>query len=229
MKKVYFTIIGIVSILSLNAQMQSQFISYTAGDMLLNYNQQVNVINQQDNSIDGSPHVFYDYMEGTIYSKKENSAFHLDLNINAYTNQFEFRHEGNVYAMPNFAFDSVVINQSTFIPVSEISNDKLKIFSMEIVDTDAKGNYLLKKYIVKFSEKQEQGPYNQAEPAQFKMAGPEYYFKNTENDLIPLNNLKKLSQKDGMPEDLASFIKKRKIKKNSEARLRELFSYVYER
>ncbi|MCF8381807.1 MAG: hypothetical protein K9H49_19710 [Bacteroidales bacterium] len=203
------------------------FMTYNVADLMLNYNYHVHEILDKDNSIAGSPYVFDKFQPGIVYSKKEKAAFHLDLNINAFTNHFEFIYKEDVFEMPNFAFDSVVINGTKFIPVSIIENDKVNIYSMEVIDSDEKSNYLLKKNIVIFSNAKEAGPYNDAQPALFRKSGPEYFFNNAGNTLISLNNFKSLQSVEGMPDDIGSFIKKNKIRRNNEAGLKKLFAFVY--
>jgi len=203
------------------------FMTYNVADLMLNYQYHVQEVMDMDNTIAGSPYIFEKFQTGIVYSKKEKAAFHLDLNINAFTNQFEFIYEDDIFEMPNFAFDSVVINDSKFIPVSIVDNDKVNIYSMEVIDMDLKGNYLLKKNIIMFSDAKKAGPYNDAQPALFRKSGPDYFFNNSDNQLISLKNFKNLAQEDGMPENIGAFIKKNKIKKNNELGLKELFVFVY--
>lgn len=203
------------------------FMTYNVSDLFNNYQHHVQKVLGKDNSIQGSPYVFDDFTPGIIYSKKEKAAFHLDLNINAFTNQFEFIHEEVVFSMPNFAFDSVVINHMRFIPVSIVEEDKVKIFSMQVLASDTLGNYLLKKHITGFIDKKQAGPYQQAVPAHFKKFPPGYFIYTSKNELIPLEKLNSLERFVYIPDDLNSFIKKNKIKKRDEDDLKVLFKHIF--
>lgn len=235
MKKLMLLIFILITI-SARTQAQSNegfvpydpvFMTYNVAELMDNYSHHVHRVLAKDNSIAGSPNVFDTFRPGIVYSKKEKAAFNLDLNINAYTNLFEFLYKGEVYEMPNFAFDSVVIGFARFIPVSIVEDDRVKIFSMEVIDSDAKGNYLLKKYIIQFVDFSQAGPYQQAERAHFKKLPPAYYLYSSKNELVELNNLKKLSTQQGMPSGIDSFVKKNKLNKNKVEDLRKIFEFVY--
>ena len=73
-----------------------------------------------DAAPDGSPYVFEEFTPGVIYSTKEKTDYSLELNINAISNRFEFKYQEDIYEMPNFAFDSVFINNSKFSSISEL-------------------------------------------------------------------------------------------------------------
>lgn len=235
MKKLLLLFGMVMALLPLSAQNTDQlfvpyapvFMTYNVADLMVNYQYHVREILDKDNSISGSPYVFDRFQPGIVYSKKEKAAFNLDLNINAFTNHFEFIYKDEFYEMPNFAFDSVVINSTIFIPVSIVKDDMVNIYSMEVLDSDSKGNFLLKRNVVMFSDKKPAGPYNEAQPPRFIKSDPLYYFNNSDNKLIALSNLKSLSQEEGMPDNLGAFIKKNKIKRNNEASLMRLFSFVY--
>lgn len=149
------------------------------------------------------------------------------MNINAISNLFEFKYQEETYEMPNFAFDSVIIDNSKFIPVSNVEDDKVIIVPMEILEADTNGNYLLKKYLIKFVDRTDVKPFIEAEPAHYKRFPSLYYLYNRNKGLIALDNLNKLSQIDGMPKDLDSFVRKNKIKRKNENDLKLLFTFLY--
>lgn len=203
------------------------FMTYSVTDLFANYRYHVQEVMDNDLKIEGSPYVFREFKPGIVYSKKEKAAFHLDLNINAYNNKFDFIYMEDIFEMPNFAFDSVLIDRDKFIPVSIVEDDRVKIYSMQVLEEDTLGNYLLKKNIIKFIDKKPAKAYQMAEPAQFKSFPPEYYLYNTELELIPLNKLKSLAEYQNMPQDIDVYIRKNHIKTRQEESLRRLFYHIY--
>ena len=203
------------------------FMTYNVADLFVNYNNHVKQVLDTNDKIEGWPYVYDEFMSGVVYSKKEKAAFELDLNINAYNRQFEFFYEDIAFAMPNFAYDSVIINGTTFIPVYTVKDDKVDFSAMEVLDTDFKGNYLLKQYNIIFVEAKPPAPYKEPEPAKFVEKPSSYFLYNSDARLEYIGKLKDLPKLEWIPEDLGSYIKENKLKRKNESDLIKIFRYLY--
>src|SRR6056297_2112160 len=96
---------------------------------------------------------------------------------------------------------------------------------MEVLASDSSGNHLMKRYVAKFMDRVEEKPFIDAKPSHYKQFPPHYYLY-FDNALVPIDNLRKLSDYMGMPDDIKSYVKREKIRKKDENDLRQLFYYI---
>jgi hypothetical protein len=185
-------------------------------------------INKTLSNIEGTPYVFDQFVDGVVFPKDRNNAFRLKLNVNAYSDMFEFEFDDKVYEMPNFTIDSVIIGNSTFIPVVEFKDDKVNFYSMEILARDGKGNFLVKQYVVHLLEATMAKAYRQAEPTRYQSYPVNYYFYNVaEQKLTELKNVKKLKDDPRYSGQLKVFFKENRIRSRNIDDLIELFNFIY--
>ncbi len=185
-------------------------------------------INKTLSNIEGTPYIFDEFVDGVVFPKDRNNAFRLKLNVNAYSDMFEFQFEEKVYEMPNFTIDSVIIGRSTFIPVVEFKEEKVNYYSMEILARDGKGNYLVKQYVVHLLEATMAKAYHQAEPTRYQSYPVNYYFYNSAaQKLTELSQIKKLKKDPAYPAGLKTFLKENRIRSRNTNDLIELFNFLY--
>lgn len=197
--------------------------------MFNTYNNQIrNSINKTMGTIAGTPYVYEDFKAGEVYPKDKNEVYKLDLNINAYSDMCEFEFDGDIYEMPNSAFDSIKVGKITYIPVSVFHDDVIKFYAMEVLDQDGKGNYLVKKYVVEFLEATIARAYHQATPATYQAYPAKYYFYNSKTfKLVALNRPKALLKDPEFPDGLAGYLDENRVKPRNVADLQGLFDYIY--
>lgn len=229
-------IFGILLCLTLNSTSYSQSYVYSMNpassflnvdELMDKYDNEPHKIINGITDIQGSPYVFEEFQAGIVYSKNENRKFKIRLNLNAYTNLFEFIYKNELYTMPNYIFDSVEVNYSVYIPISIVEDDKVKFFIMNLIDTDHKGNYLLKKDIVKFMDRVEEKPFISGEPPRYKKFPPEYYIYTSNKEMVLIDKLKVFSELSDDSEKIDRFIRKGKFRKRNIDNLMEIFNYIY--
>ena len=134
------TILSFLSVALFSLSLNAQLTVSTTSDLMNDYGGQLrNSVNKKELSIEGDPYIYNDFQFGVVFPKHEDRSFHVNLNVNGYTDLFELKYEDRIYEMPNYAFDSVKVGRHTYIPVSEFKNDLITIYSMEVLNKDNKG------------------------------------------------------------------------------------------
>lgn len=211
--------------------LSAQYTVMPASDLIQDYSGQIrNSIDKKDLSIEGNPYVFENFLPGLVFPKNDERVFRVNLNVNAYSNLFELKYEDRVYEMPNYAFDSVKVGQSTFIPVSVFKNDLVTFYSMEVLANDKNGNYLVSQYVMHLLEATSAKAYHMASPAKYQSYPNNYFIYNSEErKLYPLRQVKSLSRYLDIDKDLKTFLKENRIHKRDTADLQKLFYFLYPR
>ena len=219
----------LISILSLSITLSGQYNMLPASDLIHDYSGQIrNSVNKTKLTVEGTPYIYDNFQVGLIFPKNNDKVFKVKLNVNVYSNLFEIQYEDRVYEMPNYAFDSIVIDQSTFIPVSVFNNEAVTFFSMEILSKDNKGNYLVKEYVVHLLEGTMAKAYHQETKARYQPYPANYYiYESEERNLIPLRQIKELSKNPEYTVNIKGFIKENRIKKRDVQDLQMLFHFLY--
>lgn len=201
--------------------------SLSVADLVEKMDADLNKVIDFNSNIEGSPYVYETFLPALVYSKANNFCFTVKANKNAFTNLFEFKYEDAIYEMPNFVFDSVIISNSSYIPVSIKNDHMVSIFSMLVIASDYSDNYLLKKEIVKFMDRVAEKPFIEETPPRYKRFPPEYYIYEGGSNLVKIDKVKALSSEAFSPRDLNEFIKKNKIRKKNENDLVRLFDHIF--
>lgn len=204
------------------------FVEYNIEGFLTSYSDDISKSGDPYQNFSGSPFVLNEFTRGYIYSGKTKSIYKVDLNFNALSNRVEIMNNDQRYEIPSYAFDSIIVNEQKYIPVSKSEKEKLSFLTMEVLAEDKAGNFLLKNHVVKFIEEQEARPYKDMVPAHFKTFPSQYYFYTAERKLIYLKKLKNLSKYEGFPAEVDDYVKKNKISKKDENSLIQLFSFMFE-
>jgi hypothetical protein len=202
------------------------------GDVLLVNSQSFEVDAYKD--IDGTPYLFDKWHEGTVYGVKgeDEKGHKYLLNFNGYTKSFEVRKDNNFIALDEKFYNKIVVN------VEEDGEKKTLVFKtglhpiyknrfMKIVH-EGSGYLIVQDFQVRLSNREKQG-YAQNQNIQEFRANPSYYlvqnqkaksFKLKKKDLIGLFKNQSSVMK--------SYVKKQKIKGNSEKDLLKVLSRVDE-
>lgn len=207
----------------------SQVVVLPVDNLVRDYSGQIrSTVGKTGEGIEGTPFVFDDYVSGIVYPSSKKEAFDVMVNINAYSDMFEISVNENKYEMPNHSFDSVKIGISKFIPVNQFMDDRLRVFTMQVLGEDGKGNYLVKKYVINLLDAQAAKAYQQPRPARYQLFPPNYYFyESEERKIIPLNTFRELKKAVDNPDELRSFLKENRISKRDISDLQKLFNFVY--
>ncbi|MCF8381806.1 MAG: hypothetical protein K9H49_19705 [Bacteroidales bacterium] len=223
------SIIVFFTFLFISLSLSAQYTVLSASDLVNDYSGQIrNSIDKKDLSIEGNPYVFEDFISGIVYPKNDDRAFHVNLNVNAYTNLFELKFEDRVYEMPNYAFDSVNVAGSTFIPVSVFKNEMVTFYTMEVLARDGKGNFLVQQHIIHLLEATSAKAYHMASPAKYQSYPNNYFiFESEDRNLYPLRRVKSLTQIEKYSKDLSVFLKENRIRNRSISDLQKLFYFLY--
>ncbi len=208
----------------------SQVVILPVDNLVRDYSGQIrSTVGKTGEGIDGTPFVFDDYVSGIVYPSNKKDAFNVMVNINSYSDMFEISVNDNKYEMPNHSFDSVKIGVSKFIPVNQFKDDRLTVYTMQVLGEDRKGNYLVKEYVINLLDAQAAKAYQQPRPATYQLFPPKYYFyESEERKLIPLNTFRVLKKDVDKPEELRSFLKENRINKRDVTDLQKLFNFVYQ-
>ena len=200
-----------------------------ASDLIHDYSGQIrNSVNKKTLKVEGNPYIFEDFQTGLIFPKNDDKVFKVELNVNAYSNLFEIQFEDRVYEMPNYAFDSILIDQSTFIPVSVFKNEVVTFYSMEILSKDDKGNYLVKEHVIHLLEGTMAKAYHQETKSRYQSYPANYFiYESEERNLIPLRQFKELTKNPEFTVNIKDFIKTNKIRKRDIHDLQMLFHFLY--
>lgn len=207
----------------------SQVVILPASDLFSDYSGQIrSTIDKRTSNIEGSPYVFEEFQDGIVYPKNRSQGFTIQLNINAYSEMFEFLFEGDNFEMPAYAFDSIIIAGSTFIPVSEFKNDVVTFYAMEVIDRDGQGNYLVKEYVINLLEATMAKAYHQPTPARYQVFPANYFiYDSGQRTLVPLRNLRRLEKNLDYPNGTKEFIHENHLKPRKIEDLKKLFRYLY--
>lgn len=177
--------------------------------------------NNTDSSIKGSPYYHPDFIKSNLYFKNDLVFKDVLVRLNIYKSSFEYLQDKSVLSIENLdKLVSINMNGDIFLP---INGEFYKVES----DKDIQ---ILSRSTAVFREKKEpQNGYETSKPAQFVRNDEGYFLKLESGNLISCKNkssfLKEISNE--FPQ-VASFIKKNKLKSNKMADLKKISTFMSE-
>lgn len=216
------------------------FIALAACCSLTSYSQSVlmGTALEEDrySEIKKSPYLFKDFAPALVYDKKKNITDKYLLNYNGYTKEFEFLHEDKTYVLDVRYYDEIEIAEYTpstsYSPkfVSEsirfikgIDPKDRKNFQMLVHTND--NMTVFKNFDVKLTLSESTGSGKGIVKTELFLSNFSYYtIKGDAISKLKLNKKSVQQSLDGHPK-IASYVKKNKMKLNSEQNLRQLLTY----
>lgn len=227
MKKVIFSFVILLLFVSssfaqVDYQISSALDLYRANKMATgDFSQTIS-----EENIDGSPYLNDEFIAGTVFTTSKLQYVDVPLRYNIFNDDIEFRtNENKIMAMATpEIIERVTFGEYEMVYAPFASQKKIKRGFFKVV---LKGNIsLYARPQILYQQPEEPGAYKEAKPAKFVTKPDTYYFRNGKNEAIKVD--KKSEVIDFFPahnDEVATFIKKNKIKTNKEADLKELVEY----
>jgi len=188
--------------------------------------------------IQKSPYLFDEYTPALVYDKKKNVTDEYLLNYNGYTKEFEFLYKGKTYVLDIRHYDEIVIEKYTKSAdySSKYVSESIK-FVKGLDPNDQKNFQILvhaddhlsvyKKFEVKLALSESTGNGKGLVKTEFFLNGFFYYMLK-DNTVSKLKLNKKNVQANLNDPEVVSYVKKNKLKLNSEQNLKQLLAYYTE-
>ncbi len=183
-----------------------------------------NTITQND--IQGSPYLFDEFINGTIFTTSKLQFENVPLRYNIHNDQIEFKtpqNEIQALATPEIV-ETVEFGEYKMVYVPYSNSKKIRYGFFRVVIEGTASLYARSEMIFKNATKP--GAYKEAQPAKFINQPNSYYIR------VRLDQAKKVGNKKEAIEifpdhkdEIATFIKKNKIKTNNSESLEKLVQY----
>jgi len=184
----------------------------------------------KDNEIEGSPYLNNDFIKGYVVTIDSLKYIDIPLRYNIYNDEIEFEQNANVFALDNpLNYNEISIGTHIFLYLafeSGSGDNQNKSTYFEVLNP-TQDLLLLKRFGVQFNKVTSAQGYVEAQPANFKKTPERFYLKFKNNELAKeVGNLKStLSMFSDRSDEIASFIKKRKLKLRKEEDLITIVNY----
>jgi len=184
----------------------------------------------KENEIEGSPYLNDNFILGYIITKDDIKYVDIPLRYNIYNNEIEFEKQEAIFALEDpLNYTEIVIGRQTFIFSSYTSKKDTKRVNnssyFEALNTN-KELLLLKRYEVLFNKPVPSKGYVDAKPAEFKKSTVRYYLKFGGAAAQEVGSLKATLLFFGdKSKDVATFVKKEKIKFRKEDDLLKIVAF----
>lgn len=179
----------------------------------------------QDN-IDGSPYLNDDFITGTVYTTSKLQYVDVPLRYNIFNDDIEFKTNNNqvmAMATPEI-IERVTFGEYQLVYIPFVSQKKIKRGFLKVV---MEGNIsLYARPQILYTKPEEPGAYKEAKPAKFLKKPDSYYLRNGKNEAIKVDKKKEVIEFfPAHNNEIATFIKKNKIKTNKESELKRIVEY----
>lgn len=227
MKKAIFPIVILVliacnSFAQVDYQINSAMDLYRANKMATG--DFIQTITEED--IDGSPYLNDEFINGTIYTTSKLQYVDVPLRYNIFNDDLEFRTNNNqvmAMATPEI-IERVTFGEYELVYIPFASQKKMKRGYFKVV---VKGDisFYARPQIL-YQQPKEPAAYVDAKPAKFASKPDTYYLRDGKNEAIKVD--KKSEVINFFPshnDEIATYIKKNKIKANKEDGLKKVVEY----
>lgn len=188
--------------------------------------------------IQKSPYLFAEFAPALVYDKKKNITDEYLLNYNGYTKEFEFLYKYKTYILDVSNYDEIEI--AKYIPSADYSSKYVSesIRFVKGIDPKDRKNFQIlihaddnlsvyKKFKVKLSLSESTGGGRGIVKVQF-FANNFFYYALKDDAVSNLKLNKKNIQASLNNPEVASYVKKNKLKLNNEKELKQLLAYYRE-
>lgn len=178
-----------------------------------------------DATVKGTPYLDETYVDGTIlFATNSRTA---PLRYNAYKDLFEFKLDGQARVLdPSTTVKKVSIGESTFVVEKYVNEKGIPKYGY-FTRLDSGKVSLFSKKSVKFTPGMKGRALDGGDqPAEFRRAPDEFYFKTSEGELVEIKNIKSMiAAFPDKQDELSQFAKKEKISPRDEEELVKLVKY----
>lgn len=178
-----------------------------------------------DATVKGTPYLNETYVDGTILFATNSRA--TQLRYNAYKDHFEFKADGQSRVLdPSTTIKKVNFGESTFVVEKYVNDKGIPKYGYFALLDSGKVNLFSKKS-VKFTPGMKGRALDGTDqPAEFRRAPDEFYFKIGSGDLIEVKSIKAMiAAFPDKQDELQQFAKKEKISPRDEEELVKLVKY----
>ncbi len=179
-----------------------------------------------ESDIQGSPYLNDEFIKGTIYTTSKIQFQDIPLRYNIYNHNLEFQTpENKVLAMaaPEVV-EKAIFGEFTMTYIPYISSKKIRRSFFNVIEEGKVCLYSQPEVV--YQEPTKAGAYKDPEPARFNRRPDSYFIRIGLEAAVRVGNKKELiALFPEFQEEIATFVKKNKIKANKEEDLQKLVQY----
>lgn len=177
-------------------------------------------------TIEGSPYLNDDFIDGTIYFDKKYKIDKVPLRLNLYNGEMEFKEKSVTMAIAKPArINKIVMGAYTFIYLPEDKNEKVggfvRLWSPELPS-------IITKMEIDFRKKEPAKPYVEPLPDRFEKGHDKHFLLTSTHEIEKITSVKKLIQAIGEHEsELSDYAKQEKVSSGNIEELVKLMEYYH--